>query len=133
MVWNCQNDTLQIGDVRFDGQQSVVITQRGVLKAIARIFDPLGLVTPVTFRGRVFIQELWKEDVKRDESLPEILCQRWRSILQRLKSLSLLVVSRFIGSIRDSISYELLVFCDASNATAVYLHIQYQKKSISPK
>ena len=52
------------------------------------------------------------------------------SILQGLKSLSLLVVPRFIGSIRDSVCYELLVFCDASKkayATAVYLRIQYQK------
>ena len=84
VVWNRQNDTLQIGDVRFDGQQSVVISKRRVLKAIAGIFDPLGLVNPVTFHGRVFIQELWKEDVTWDESLPEILSQRWRSILQRL-------------------------------------------------
>ena len=63
VVWNHQNDILQIGDVRFNEQQSVVITKQGVLKAIAGIFDPLGLVTPVTFHGKVFIQELWKEDI----------------------------------------------------------------------
>jgi len=39
----------------------VLPTKRELIKIIARIFDPLGLVTPVTFYGKVFLQELWKE------------------------------------------------------------------------
>lgn len=33
------------------------LTKRGKLKILTRIFDPLGLVTPVTFHGKVFLEE----------------------------------------------------------------------------
>jgi len=100
-----------------------------VLKVIAGIFDPLGLVIPVIFHGKEFVQELWKEDLTWDELLSEALTQRWRSIVHKLKLLSTVKVPHFVGSVKDSVCYELAVLCDASKKTyamAVYLRIQYQ-------
>ena len=43
-----------------------------MLKVVGRIYDPFGFVTPVLFHGKVFVQELWKEELAWDEELPEM-------------------------------------------------------------
>ena len=63
--WNYEEDYLGFNSNQVD----IPHTKRGVLKILAKIFDPLGLVTPVTFFGKVFLQELWKEGISWDESL----------------------------------------------------------------
>ena len=35
------------------------------------MFDPLGLLSPLAIRGRIFLQALWKAKVSWDESLTE--------------------------------------------------------------
>ena len=58
--WNRVEDYLQINGVDFFNLK-IPPTKREVLRIIARIFDPLGLVTPVTYYGKLFLQDLWKE------------------------------------------------------------------------
>ena len=48
-------------------------TKRSVLKIIARIFDPLGLITPITTPLKVFLQKLFKQHLDWDEDLPDPL------------------------------------------------------------
>jgi len=57
--WNRMNDTLHISGV---GRVlcNNVVTKRDVLHTVAGIFDPLGLVSPVVYYGKVFLQKLWK-------------------------------------------------------------------------
>ena len=104
-------------------------TKRKVLKVIGKIFDPLGLVAPVLFYGKVFILELWEEGLTWDEPLPEMLSKKWSNLLQKLKLISQLKVPRFVGNGSDTCNYELVVFCDASKrayATVIYLRVEYQ-------
>ena len=42
-------------------QLKIPPTKHEVLRIIVRIFDPLGLVTPVTYYGKMFLQDLWRE------------------------------------------------------------------------
>jgi len=37
-----------------------VYTKRGVLSVIARLYDPIGMLAPVTFWAKDFLQRLWK-------------------------------------------------------------------------
>ena len=36
-----------------------VITQRKILSAVSGIFDPMGLISPFTIRGRLILKQLW--------------------------------------------------------------------------
>ena len=128
ILWNYTKDYLQIGGINFTGIDESP-TKRGVLKVLARIFDRLGLITPITFFGKVFLQELWKEGISWDEPLSDSLCDKWREILDKLKPVFVLKIPRFVGNVNVSQKCELLVFCDASMkayATAIYLRTERQ-------
>ena len=113
IIWNHTKDVLHIQGINVC-DEDMISTKRTVLKVIGKIFDPFGLVTPVLFYGKVFIQELWEEELIWDEPLPEMLSKKWSNILQKLKLISQLKVPQFIGNVSDTCNYELVVFCDAS-------------------
>ena len=125
MLWNRIEDYIQIADVNIPSS-NVTITKREVLSFVAKIYDPLGLITPVSFHGRVFLQSLWKHKLSWDEHLPQSLCQEFRKLTRTLQHLSLIKIPRFIATCEHDMVFEVLVFCDASiksYATTVYLRV----------
>ena len=125
MLWNRIEDYIQIADVNIPSS-NVTITKREVLSFVAKIYDPLGLITPVSFHGRVFLQSLWKHKLSWDEHLPQSLCQEFRKLTRTLQHLSLIKIPRFIATCEHDVVFEVLVFCDASirsYATTVYLRV----------
>jgi len=50
MLWNRNEDYIQIADVNIPSPNKIT-TKREVLSFISKIYDPLGLITPVTFHG----------------------------------------------------------------------------------
>ena len=90
-----------------------VVTKRDVFNIVAKIFDPLGLVTPVTFHGKVFLQTLWKLSKSWDEPLSSDLVREWNQILKMLISVSNLSIKRLVENQSKGVN-QLLVFCDAS-------------------
>ena len=44
-------------------------TKRSLLKHVASLYDPLGLVAPYALQGKILLQELWKAGVTWDEEL----------------------------------------------------------------
>lgn len=55
--WNLAEDSFRVR-VRPDSSNEPV-TRRRVLSKLARIFDPLGLASPVTITAKTFMQSLW--------------------------------------------------------------------------
>ena len=127
--WNHQRDVLQIKGMD-TCDCTVMPAKREVLKTVAKIFDPLGLITPVTFQGKGFLQELWKKGVTWDEPLSSELAKKWCDIVQGLSSISAQKKPCYVSCIGDNLDCCLFVFCDASiikaYATAIYLRIQNQ-------
>ncbi len=54
LVWDKESDTLTI---TFP-QESQSTTKRGILSKLARIYDPLGLVLPITGEGKMILLEV---------------------------------------------------------------------------
>nr|XP_022921167.1 uncharacterized protein LOC111429476 [Onthophagus taurus] len=108
------------------------ITKRHILSDIARIYDPLGFLTPCTFKAKHIIQQLWQLQCDWDEIPPDYLVNQWKSFKQQLSLLSNFELPRFISS-EDYLICELHLFCDASEigyATCAYLRYHTIDNSI---
>lgn len=94
IVWNYRTDEFQ-SKVQ-NRPQADVITKRIITSEAARIFDPLGYVTPVTMGARFFIQESWRKKLDWDQQVPPALQEAWKLFYDDLRMLDL-VRSRVAG------------------------------------
>ena len=63
-------------------------TKRKVLSLVSSVFDPLGWVSPLTVRGEIFLQTLWKEKMGWDQTLNAEQIKVIRDILLDLQGVS---------------------------------------------
>ncbi|XP_025406061.1 uncharacterized protein LOC112680239 [Sipha flava] len=119
--WSHRDDTFQYLMQSVD----LITSKRGMLSLIARIFDPLGLLSPVIFYAKYIMQQVWQSNVDWDDPLPPELSELWRKFVVDLPALQQLKISRFVGTQVGSQCY-VCGFCDASErgyAAVVYLKI----------
>ncbi len=57
--WDTNQDVLFVETPEVN--QTGIITKRDVAKAVASIYDVLGLLSPWTISGRIVLQKLWAE------------------------------------------------------------------------
>ena len=125
LLWNRVDDIFYISGPDYTIINSV--TKQEALHYIAKVFDPLGLPVPVTFYGKVFVQNLWNFKLQWDQLLPANLMESWTHITTSFKQIHLIKIPRFVGIMDKSATYQLLVFCDASikaYAASIYLQIE---------
>ena len=105
-------------------------TKRGVASFVSSIFDPCGFIAPYTLRGKCLIQELWRQNVDWDESLPHDLVPRWMSFVKEFDDLSNFCLPRYLKGFSPATKLvELHVFSDASEvAFGAVAYIRYQLK-----
>ena len=90
IIWNPQRDMLRIKGVT----KNVVLTKRGLLSFISSIYDPVGLIAPVTLEPKLIIQDLWRRQIDRDVQLVDDLKLRWtkwKQTLQFLEDVEILI------------------------------------------
>ena len=97
-----------------------------LLSQNSSIFEPLGLCTPVTVKGRILPSEIWKMRLNWDEKIPLNFRLIWNKLYQDLVSLDCLRLRRFV--VDPSTSASLSVFCDDSQRFAAYI---FQRGSAS--
>ncbi|XP_025204443.1 uncharacterized protein LOC112601188 [Melanaphis sacchari] len=129
MKWNPDDDTFNynVSSTKF------VSSKRSMLSVIARIFDPLGFLSPVIFYAKHQLQCVWQAGVSWDERLPLALENSWMSFVKDLHCLSAIRVPRFVGTSEGS-RYELCGFADASNkgyAAVIYLRVSDRHHQVS--
>lgn len=110
LQWNPKDDTFGYKIALQD--QS--ITKRGILSTIAKLYDPLGFLTPTVFLMKTFMQELWKEGLDWDKPVPDHLSTPWMHLLVELPQLSEIQIPRFIG-FSEKYEYQIVGFSDASS------------------
>jgi hypothetical protein len=89
-------------------------TKRDVLRGAAAVYDPLGLLTPITIRARFLLQDLWKEEFAWDQPLPEALHLRWIDIARDIEAAATSQISRRYDVDDSNNDYKLHVYVDAS-------------------
>ena len=106
LLWNSAIDYLQISSLKKLTEECNV-TKRCAISDVAKVYDPLGLLTPIVFHSKVFLQKLWIENLKWDDCLPSSLQQEMREVVQALKQLYELQVHRYICENSEDVSYLL--------------------------
>jgi hypothetical protein len=73
LAWNKDEDTVS---VVFPDKRANP-TKREILGKLARVYDPLGLVSPMTLQGKLIFREACESKIPWDASLPEKLAKLW--------------------------------------------------------
>ena len=74
LAWNKNKDTISIPI----SNEEVPTTKRGVLTKVAKIYDPLGLASPLLLTGKMLYREACNLKCARDQALPIDLGKRWK-------------------------------------------------------
>jgi len=116
LQWNTQTDTLSLTAKFSIPSITSLITKREVLKESSKVFDPLGLLSPVTVQAKVFMQSLWQRNLDWDEPLSDEDQQQWLRIAENIEEARCFQISRqYFPTIGTSEQPDTLhVFADAS-------------------
>ncbi|CAG7784684.1 unnamed protein product [Allacma fusca] len=132
LIWNPGSDQFQF---KVQLPKSSQVTKRIILSEISRVFDPLGLLAPVTIRAKTLMRRLWTADIRWDSSPPLDIKSDWEEYQKDVQRIDALRIPRWI-SLQDVISQELHGFSDASTkayAAAVYLRRISRSAEVSVK
>ena len=130
--WNTKKDIFEFGVKELIVfAKSLPPTKRSVLRASAKLFDPIGVLSPFTVNLKILFQLLCCDRVDWDEELDERSLACWNSLLQGLESISSVEVPRCYFNRFDVaiISQEIHGLSDASEkayAAVVYLRTEYE-------
>ena len=106
------------------------ITKRSALSDIARLYDPIGFLSPLSIQGRIIVQEAWESDFGWDIELPDSANQKWKDLVAQLESALQIPIPRWIG-FRDLKTVSIHCFTDASDkALGVVVYLVKQDQSI---
>ncbi|XP_071648493.1 uncharacterized protein [Temnothorax longispinosus] len=100
-------------------------TKRTILPEVARIFDPLGFLAPLTFTAKRLIQRLWTLKLEWDDEPPLDVRRQWERYQAEFDALAPLRIPRTLPA-GDNVRRELHGFCDASEqgyGAVVYLRV----------
>ena len=109
LYWEPKSDSLSF-NLRTEIQGRV--TKRKCLSMVSQLFDPLGLLLPVTIKARIFLQNLWKAKLDWDQPLPEVMNTEWEGHTAELHKAIKITISRVLTLIQEG---DMHVFGDASN------------------
>ncbi|XP_071581069.1 uncharacterized protein [Temnothorax nylanderi] len=123
VAWNPESDSFHF---RVTTPPNPGQTKRAVLSTIAKLFDPLGWVTPVIVVAKIFMQRLWTLKCDWDDVLPGDLLEQWREYHSQLPRLKLISIPRWTNYGSNIADCEIHGFSDASTkayAAVVYLRL----------
>lgn len=142
--WNPKTDKLHFRIDISTLSSAAIITKRKLLSDGSKIFDPCGILSPVTIKAKILMQEAWKQGIDWDNNLsPEIQAQ-WNEYRSELHLLEKVEVKRWLSTTKES-KLSLHGFCDSSSkayCAVIYLvqqtsdnftsHIVCSKTKVAP-
>ena len=110
-VWDKQLDLFK---VKYSALKlPKIVTKRIILSTIAKLWDPLEILSPVTINLRIFMQSLWQSKLSWDEPIHTNFLVEITKKLNEVNKLQEFWVNRCIQLILCTQSIELHGFCDA--------------------
>ena len=122
ILWHPKTDKLQFFHDRDETEPNW--TMRKISSRTSRLFDPLGLMSPLLLEGKLILQSLWREKLEWDEAVPTRLCKQYELWLRKASTSYLSHIPRRVKAPFRSDLEKLIVFTDASSqaqAAVAYL------------
>ena len=126
--WNIERDTFVF---RFDWlvefAKELILNKRTVLKVVAKLYDPLGLISPLFITIKTLFQDLCRLKIGWDDPLDEELSLRYSQWLSDLSKAECIPIQRCYLPDESVISLQIYGFGDGSAvayAAAVYLRVE---------
>ncbi|XP_024867313.1 uncharacterized protein LOC112451723, partial [Temnothorax curvispinosus] len=116
-IYGGSDTTLEAKDIiqQVKGSRQYHLQKKAIASDIAKLYDPLGLISPIIIRAKIILQELWLLKTGWDELIPVTLQERWTAFRQQLLQLEPLSIPRWLGVFRcDTSRIEIHGFSDAS-------------------
>ncbi|XP_043485240.1 uncharacterized protein LOC122513072 [Leptopilina heterotoma] len=88
-------------------------TKRMVASEIAKLFDPLGWLSPFLLTAKILLQDCWLAGINWDATLPETLQIKWSDFQKQFNQLGMIKIPRYIQTNDDQSNWELHGFADA--------------------
>ena len=103
-------------------------TKKNLLKINATLFDPLGLISPITLQGKLLFKLLCMDKIDWDDELDDIIKQKLLKVFIDLKNIKQISMTRFIyGACKEQIcNIELHCFCDSwlqAYSSVIYIRV----------
>lgn len=115
--YNFQTDSLHF---KLQQDMSTNKTKREVLSKIMGLYDPTGLLQPITFVLKVMMQDIWKSSIGWDDQIPEKIAKRWFQFQEELPTISNLKIPRCVNFNEKA---QIIAFSDGSDrgyGSAIY-------------
>ena len=123
--WCMESDVFEFRIVLNDKPPS----RRGILSVISSVYDPLGFAAPFTLPAKKILQDLCREGVGWDDTIPDQYQVRWAKWLGELPVLEQFKVNRCFKPAKFGtvVSQEIYLFSDASSVgygSVAYLRLR---------
>ena len=112
VIWDKENDELCF---ELKTLMNLKPTKRNVLKALASIYDPLGLINPIVLTLKLFFQKLCLNKLDWDTPLDGDLLAEWQSIVNDFEYAKEIRVERAYQGVEKVKEVQLHGFSDASD------------------
>ncbi|XP_055709929.1 uncharacterized protein LOC129805799 [Phlebotomus papatasi] len=121
IAWNPATDLYSYEATEFNS----LVTKRNILSDTARIYDPLGLLAPLTVTAKILFQSLWKLKADWDTELNENIQAQWKQYQENVVNVTtqMTIPRQISDSLFVMTQVQLIGFSDASEkaiAACVY-------------
>ena len=129
VTWSVAIDELMI-DLKFITREANTLnpTKRHIVSIASKIYDPIGLVSPITIWFKVLLQELHGARIEWDEEINGELLDRWNALISCISGSEPVTIPRHYFQLKLSkCQWRLIGFSDSSvkaYAAVVYLRCE---------
>ncbi|GBM20426.1 hypothetical protein AVEN_222124-1 [Araneus ventricosus] len=102
---------------------NLICSKRHFLKTVAKIFDPIGFISPFVTRVKCLLQQLCELGLDFDDAVPQRVRQNWLEWCAEVETLKSFSLKRTLFSNYDVDEMEIHVFADSS--TKAYGAVAY--------
>jgi len=115
LQWDTASDTISLTLRRPIPTHHTLVTKREVLRETSKVFDPIGILSPVTVKAKILMQKLWQLDLDWDEPLTAAVEKEWLTTATDIQDVTSMSFARQYLPVNSPMQpTHLYVFSDAS-------------------